>query len=243
MSSNIASPTFVCIAITYRSFILMQMYLIKFNQVTHLKWSIKVVGFGLPFRRLCASDHSAVFWWVALNKRYHPDVGRSLVGLVAADGLIFVGLAVATMDPSDLSSFRPVSNLSFISKLLERVIDSKVTEHANINGLFSPVQSAYRKFHSTETALVKVHNDLVISVDEVGALCSLTCPLRLILSSIRLCSASSSVGLLLQMLRSLGFTHTCQTGHMSFTPRPEHRTSSHWPVECLRAQCLVPRPS
>ena len=74
-------------------------------------------------------------------------------------------------------------------------------------------------------------------------LCSLTCPLHLILSTIRFCSASSSVGLLLQTLRSLGFTHTCLTGHMSFTPRPAHWTSSHWSVECLRAQCLVPRPS
>jgi len=76
------------------------------------------------------------------------------------------------MDQSDLSSFRPISNLSFISKLLERVIDARLTEHANINGLFSPVQSAYRRFHSTETTLAKIHNDLFTSVDEghVGAL-------------------------------------------------------------------------
>ena len=81
-------------------------------------------------------------------------------------------LKKVTMDQSDLSSFRPISNLSFISKLLERVIDARLTQHANINGLFSPVQSAYRRFHSTETALAKIHNDIVTSVDEgnVGAL-------------------------------------------------------------------------
>lgn len=77
-----------------------------------------------------------------------------------------------TLDPSDLNSFRPISNLSFVSKILERVIDSRLADHANWHGLFSPVQSAYRKYHSTETALVKVHNDLVGSVDRghVGAI-------------------------------------------------------------------------
>jgi len=65
-----------------------------------------------------------------------------------------------------------MSNLSFVFKLLERIIDSRITEHADLNNLFSPVQSAYRKHHPTERALVKIHNDLVTSIDQghVGAL-------------------------------------------------------------------------
>ena len=76
------------------------------------------------------------------------------------------------LDSSDLNSYRPIFNLSFVSKLLERIIDSRITEHADLNKLFSPVQSAYRKHHSTETALVRIHNDLVTSIDQghVGAL-------------------------------------------------------------------------
>ena len=76
------------------------------------------------------------------------------------------------MDPSDLNSYRPISNLSFVSKLLERIIDARFTEHANANNLFSPLQSAYRKHHSTETALVKIHNDIITNIDQglVGAL-------------------------------------------------------------------------
>ena len=72
----------------------------------------------------------------------------------------------------DLNSYRPVSNLSFVSKLLERTIDSRLTQHTDKHNLFSPVQSAYRKHHSIETALVKIHNDLVISINQfhVGAL-------------------------------------------------------------------------
>ena len=76
------------------------------------------------------------------------------------------------MDPSDLNSYRPISNLSFVSKLLERIIDARFTEHANANNLFSPLQSAYRKHHSSETALVKIHNDIITNIDQglVGAL-------------------------------------------------------------------------
>jgi len=81
-------------------------------------------------------------------------------------------LKKVNIDPSDLNSYRPISNLSYVSKLLERIIDSRLTEHANTNNLFSPLQSAYRKHYSTETALVKIHNDLISHIDQghVGAL-------------------------------------------------------------------------
>jgi len=81
-------------------------------------------------------------------------------------------LKKTNLDPSDLNSYRPISNLSFVSKVLERLIDSRFTEHADLNNLFSPVQSAYRQHYSTETALVKVHNDIVAGIDQghIGAL-------------------------------------------------------------------------
>jgi len=75
-------------------------------------------------------------------------------------------LKKSNLNPMDLNSYCPISNLSFVSKLLEHTIDSRLTQHADKHNLFSPVQSAYRKHHSTETALVKIHNDLVISIDQ-----------------------------------------------------------------------------
>jgi len=73
------------------------------------------------------------------------------------------------MDPSDLNSFRPISNLSFVAKLLERIIDARFTEHANTNNHFSPLQSAYRKHHSSETGLVKIHKDIITTSTKVSS--------------------------------------------------------------------------
>jgi len=78
----------------------------------------------------------------------------------------------ASLDPSELSSFRPISNLSFVSKILERLVDNRLTEHINKHSLLPPTQSAYRTNHSTETALARVQNDIITAIDhgDVGAL-------------------------------------------------------------------------
>ena len=68
--------------------------------------------------------------------------------------------------------YRPVSNLSFVSKLVEKVVAEQLKSHLNQNALANNDQSAYRKFHSTETALLKMSNDLHSTMDkkEVAAL-------------------------------------------------------------------------
>lgn len=75
-------------------------------------------------------------------------------------------LKKASLNPEELSNFRPVSGLSFLSKLLERVVLRRLTSHMLSLDLMVPVQSAYRANHSTETALLRVMNDLLLAVDE-----------------------------------------------------------------------------
>ena len=66
---------------------------------------------------------------------------------------------------TDFSNYRPVSNLPFLSKVLERIVLQQVISHCNTNHLTDPLQSAYRVGHSTETALIKVFDDLLTTMD------------------------------------------------------------------------------
>ena len=77
-------------------------------------------------------------------------------------------LKKAIRDCEILKNFRPVSNLSFLSKLIERIVCVQLVDHLKINDLYEVYQSAYRQLHSTETALLCVQNDLLQAVDTHG---------------------------------------------------------------------------
>jgi exonuclease III len=64
-----------------------------------------------------------------------------------------------------LKNFRPVSNLSFVSKLLEKVVAKQLDDHLTTSCHNERFQSAYKKHHSTETAIVKVQADISLALD------------------------------------------------------------------------------
>ena len=74
-------------------------------------------------------------------------------------------LKKSSLDPELLSHYRPVSNLPFISKITEKVANTRIEQHLLENNLHDPLQSAYRKQHSTETALIKIQHDIVQALD------------------------------------------------------------------------------
>ena len=76
------------------------------------------------------------------------------------------------LNPFELKSWRPISNLSFVSKLFERIAVSRLGTHISSNQLLPACQSAYRKGHSTETAIAAVMNDIIRTVDR-GEFCAL----------------------------------------------------------------------
>ena len=69
------------------------------------------------------------------------------------------------LDPLDLKSYRPISNLSSISKLIERLATNRFNHHISTHSLLPVNQSAYRCHHSTETAVVSVFNNIARSID------------------------------------------------------------------------------
>ena len=59
-----------------------------------------------------------------------------------------------------------MSNLAYISKLSERACVHQITEHLTVTERHSLLQSAYKPLHSTETALLKVKNDILMSMNQ-----------------------------------------------------------------------------
>src|SRR3989442_13039015 len=81
------------------------------------------------------------------------------------------------LDGDDPANYRPISNLNTISKVIERLALARLLPHVAASGNFNPLQSAYRKQHSTETALVKILDDLsrIIDAQKVAGMARPTC--------------------------------------------------------------------
>jgi hypothetical protein len=78
----------------------------------------------------------------------------------------------AGMDPDEVGSYRPISNLPVLSKLFERVVARQLLDYLQANSLLPPLQSGFRPGHSTESAVLHVLSDLLDAFDrgEVAAL-------------------------------------------------------------------------
>ena len=68
-------------------------------------------------------------------------------------------------DASEPANYRPITNLNTIGKIIERLAKNQLRQHMTSSPNLNTSQSAYRALHSTETAMTKVVNDLMTSVD------------------------------------------------------------------------------
>ena len=74
-----------------------------------------------------------------------------------------------SLDHTNFKNYRPISNLSFVGKLIERVVLKRLNNHMLVNNLHIHQQSGYKKNHSTETLLIRIVNDLLIASTESKA--------------------------------------------------------------------------
>ena len=70
------------------------------------------------------------------------------------------------ISPEEMSNYRPISNLCFLGKLIEKAAVNQIQTYLSQNDLHNPRQSAYKRQHSVETALVLVQNDILSSLDQ-----------------------------------------------------------------------------
>ena len=114
-------------------------------------------------------------------------------------------LKVAALSPSlkkpdadfkQFSNFRPISNLTLISKIIEKAVAEQLTDHVKTYHLDVMYRSAFKVLHSTETALLKVQNDtlrdLLMTKSRLYSFYS-TCPQLLIRLTIRYCYLDSPI--------------------------------------------------
>ena len=70
------------------------------------------------------------------------------------------------LDAADMANYRPVSNVSFASKLAERAVAIRLHSYLSSNNLLPSCQLAYRKHNSTETAMLRVWSDILMAADQ-----------------------------------------------------------------------------
>ncbi|CAB4037961.1 Hypothetical predicted protein, partial [Paramuricea clavata] len=70
-----------------------------------------------------------------------------------------------SLEYEEYTNFRPISNLKLLSKVIEKAAAGQLLEHLANNNLEEPFQSAYKRFHSVETDLLKVQNDILVAID------------------------------------------------------------------------------
>lgn len=104
-------------------------------------------------------------------------------------------------DPNIFNNLRPISNLPFLSKILEKAVASQIHAHLSNNNLYERFQSGFRPRHSTETALLKITNDLLMAAD--SGLLSI-----LILLDLSAAFDTISHSTLLNRLASIGISDT-----------------------------------
>ena len=85
------------------------------------------------------------------------------------ESIIVPLLKKAGLNTDELNNYRPVSNLVFLGKLIERVVLKRLNAHMDKNELHVKSQYGYKQFHSTETLMLRLVNDVLIGFDNNNA--------------------------------------------------------------------------
>ena len=93
-------------------------------------------------------------------------MASEMVPYILKEAYITLIIKKPQLEKTDITNYRPISNLSVISKLLERAVSAQLAVYLDCNKRMPPNQSAYRKCHSTETALTAVFSNIIEKLDK-----------------------------------------------------------------------------
>lgn len=129
--------------------------------VAHMKPS------GSPYDALPPRFFKEVFLTIA-------SAVQSIVNSSLSSGVVPVNLKHAViqpllkkpaLDPDIIANYRPISKLPFISKILEKVVYKQLMSFLEEHGILEVFQSGFKALHSTESALLRVFNDVFLAND------------------------------------------------------------------------------
>ena len=143
-----------------------------------------------------------------------------------------------SLDPDNLANYRPISNLPFLSKVLEKTVAIQLQDYLTHNNLSEKFQSGFRSGHSTETALLRVTNALLMTADSGS-------PSLLILLDLTAAFDTVDHTILLERLQNtIQLTdHALQWFKSYLSDRTEHVSLGGSESRPLRVTCGVPQGS
>ena len=135
-------------------------------------------------------------------------------------------------------NYRPLSNLQYVSKLTEKMVFEQIHTHMMTHSLYPEFQSACRKNHSTETALVRVMNDILMKMNTQEVI---------LLVMLNLSAAFDTVNhniLLARLNEDLGICGLALEWFRSYLAKRGQRVSIDGSLsECFSLECDVPQGS
>ena len=102
----------------------------------------------------------------SLTALVNSSLSSGVFSEVFKTALVTPLLKKKSLDQNELKNYRPVSNLSIVSMIIEKLVLSQLSDHLSANSLDNRFQSAYRPGHSAETTLLKIVSDLLLALDD-----------------------------------------------------------------------------